>query len=231
MFLFVIVYGHKEIKFMNRRDLLKLGAGTAASLVGASALAAGAPICAKILTPKQPEGPFYPVVDQVDKNSDLVYVADSSRAAEGRIILVEGIVRDQKCRPVESALVEIWQACHTGRYNHHADPNTAELDPNFQYWGKAVTDKNGFYRFRTILPGAYPAGDGWVRPPHIHFKIAKLGYIELITQMYFAGEALNEHDLILQRLKAEQQNEVVVELKNTSAPHPVGTFNIQIEKI
>jgi protocatechuate 3,4-dioxygenase beta subunit len=107
------------------------------------------------------------------------------------------------------------------------------LIPIFSTGGKAVTDKDGNYRFRTIVPGAYPADDTWMRPPHIHFKISKLGYMELITQMYFNGnDLLNSRDLILSRLSQEQQKEVIVEFKNRAdAPHPVGTFNIKIEKL
>jgi protocatechuate 3,4-dioxygenase, beta subunit len=217
---------------MDRRSLLKVGAGSVAALFGAQAVASGAEVCIRALTPRQPEGPFYPVVDQVDTNADLVVMTGKNQMARGEIIIVQGQVTDQKCNPVQDVLVEIWQACHTGRYNHHADPNTSELDPNFQYWGKAVTDANGSYRFRTILPGAYPADETWVRPPHIHFKISKLGYVELITQMYFAGEALNSQDLILKRLSAEQQKRVVVELKSQDGlPHPAGQFDIQIEKL
>ena len=214
---------------MNRRNLLKIGATTAASLMAFNTLAANQ---ITALTPTQPKGPFYPIVDQVDTDSDLIYVENSKITAKGKIIIIEGFVTDQKNRPVSTALVEIWQACETGKYNHPSDTNTAELDTNFQYWGKAVTDKNGFYRFRTVLPGAYPADTDWIRPPHIHYKIAKLGYIELITQMYFAGNELNQKDLILKRLSPGEQNEVIVELKTLpNIAHEVATFNIQIEKI
>ncbi|MCC2678083.1 MAG: hypothetical protein K0R29_659 [Pseudobdellovibrio sp.] len=220
---------------MKRRSFLKIGAGTAATLVGFQALAAGtaASQCTRLLTPRQPEGPFYPIVDQVDTDADLIQLSGASQIAEGQIIVIEGQVKDQRCNPVQGALVEIWQACHSGRYNHPSDPNTAELDPNFQYWGKAVTDKNGNYRFRTILPGAYPADDTWVRPPHIHYKISKKGYLELITQMYFTGnDDLNASDLILNRLSNDQQKEVIVDLKlRPDVPHPVGVFNIKIEKL
>jgi protocatechuate 3,4-dioxygenase beta subunit len=220
---------------MNRRNLLKLGAGTAATLVGFQALSATsvAQSCKRIMTPRQPEGPFYPAVDQVDTDADLLYVNGSTRAATGEIVIIEGQVKDQHCIPVAGALVEIWQACHTGRYNHTSDPNTAELDHDFQYWGKAVTDKNGKYKFRTIIPGAYPAGTDWVRPPHIHYKVSKRGYLELITQMYFNGnDLLNSKDLILARLSDDLQKEVIVDFKKRAdAPHPVGVFDIKIEKL
>jgi protocatechuate 3,4-dioxygenase beta subunit len=113
--------------------------------------------------------------------------------------------------PVPNALVEIWQACATGKYNHPGDPNPAKLDPNFQYWGKAITDANGKYDFKTIIPGHYPASANWERPPHIHYKVHALGFHELTTQLYFAGHPLNDRDLILQDLKPAERELVLME--------------------
>lgn len=223
---------------LNRRQLLVSAlAFASASLVPVAGHSSTQALLAlkQSNTPPQPEGPFYPIIDQLDKDSDLIVVAGAVEIAAGEVILVEGFVRDQNEVALPSALVEIWQACHTGKYNHPSDPNTAPLDPNFQYWGKAVTDENGFYRFRTILPGAYPAGDGWIRPPHIHFKIAKLGYNELITQMYFSGQELNDLDLILQDLPKEEQDKLVVPLREFAhAGSEVlrkGQFDITLRKV
>ncbi len=207
---------------------------------GMSLLAAGGLItsaraqssCELKSTPEQPEGPFYPILDQSDKDTDLTSVIGLKGKAIGKVIIVQGKVQDLDCQPVESALVEIWQACHTGKYNHTSDPNPAPADPNFQYWGRAVTDKLGFYQFKTIVPGAYPAGGNWIRPPHIHFKIQKLGYIELITQMYFLGESLNDQDLILNRLQPiARQNVIVPLIKSDETEYPIANFNISLEKI
>lgn len=215
----------------NRRNLLKSGLISTAALMVLPLKSNALESCLNDKTPAQTEGPFYPVNEQVDTDSDLVQVEGATRTAIGKIVLVEGLVTDQHCQPVQGALVEIWQACHSGRYNHPSDTNTASLDPYFQYWGKAVTDANGKYKFRTIIPGAYPANSDWVRPPHIHFKISRLGYIELITQMYFAGQSLNQKDLVLQRLKKSDQQKVIVEFKSVDGALPVGTFDIQIEKL
>lgn len=151
----------KEKISLNRRKLLSLGLVAAGGLVTSVSAKA---IC-RDTTPPQPEGPFYPVDDQADKDTDLTYVRGGRAKAHGQVIIVQGQVIDQTCTPVQGALVEIWQACHTGKYNHPSDPNTAALDPNFQYWGRAVTGVDGSYSFKTILPGAYPAGEGWIRPP------------------------------------------------------------------
>lgn len=218
---------------MKRRDLIKNSLITSIGLMALGTTAsANELMCKPGFTPRQPEGPFYPEDDQLDTDADLIHVNGSRLQALGEVIIVQGVVTDQNCKPVKGALVEIWQACVTGKYNHAADPNPAAVDPNFQYWGKSVTDEQGRYKFRTILPGAYPADENWVRPPHIHFKISRLGYKELITQMYFAGQALNDQDLILQDLSHADQEKVIVELKSeTGLPHPVGNFDIQIRKL
>ncbi len=212
---------------LDRRKALKLGIFAATAGVATNAVAQA--ICKT--TPVQPEGPFYPVDDQPDKDTDLVTLRGSSQLAKGQIIIVQGIVENCDRGPIEGVLVEIWQACASGKYNHRSDPNPAPLDPNFQYWGKAVTNARGEYRFRTIVPGAYPADEGWVRPPHIHFKVQKRGFMELITQMYFAGDVLNKSDRILSRLKLEDQKKVIVPLVPTEdLPYPVATFNITLER-
>ena len=108
-------------------------------------------------------------------------------------------------------LVDIWQANAHGRYAHEDDPATAPLDPNFQGWGMVKTDADGSYSFTTIKPGAYAVSSGWSRPPHIHFRISRRGYHELITQMYFANESLNDNDRLLLSVDEEARQRLVVE--------------------
>lgn len=217
----------------SRRSFLKNMPVVFTAMAGVGLLAksaSAASICE--VTPKQAKGPFYPVVNRLDKDTDLTTVAGRPAAANGKVVWVTGVVRDTKCSPVEGVLVEIWQACATGRYDHPNDPNTAVLDPNFQYWGRALTDKDGNYRFKTIVPGAYPADVDWVRPPHIHFRVMKRGYHELITQMYFAGEELNSMDRILMSLPETERESVVVDFKpQVGVSEPVGVFDIQIRQV
>lgn len=118
---------------MNRRNLLKNGVISTAALLALPLNTVAAEQCAPGKTPAQTSGPFYPVVDQVDTDADLILVNGAKSEAKGKIVIVEGIVTDQNCQIVPGALVEIWQACESGRYNHPSDPSDAPLDPNFQY--------------------------------------------------------------------------------------------------
>lgn len=234
-----------------RRNFFKIGASTVGTLAASQALAQ---IC-KLNSAEQPLGPFFPrpgtpeMTVLEDKNpatplylandSDLTVVKGVPGQTEGQIIYVKGKVTNADCKPLVGAVVIIWQASESGRYNHLGDgmnhdfvhPKTGELmvrklDASFQYWGKAVTNQNGDYQFKTIVPGFYPADleTNWYRPPHIHFMVSATGYPQLVTQMYFAGEKianndwiqeLNQQDLLLQTkaITDEQRKKLIVEFK------------------
>ncbi|WP_377293685.1 protocatechuate 3,4-dioxygenase subunit beta [Rhizobium sp. SG2393] len=111
----------------------------------------------------------------------------------GPRILVHGRVLDQRGVGVAGALLEFWQANAGGRYRHKKESYLAAVDPNFGGVGRTITDENGAYWFKTILPGPYPWPNGvndW-RPAHIHFSVFGHGFQQrLITQMYFEGDPL-----------------------------------------
>lgn len=217
----------------NRRNFLKIGAASLGTLLVGSKLANAADTC--VATVPQTSGPFYPGESKFIVTSDLTTVPGAPRRALGEVVYIRGVVRDQFCQPIEGANVEIWQACESGRYNNEIDPNPAPLDPHFRYWGEAFTDAKGEYIFKTIVPGAYPAADDWDRPPHIHFRVAKRGYEELITQSYFKGHPLNDVDKILERIAPTLREGVIVDFQ----PSPqgfepntkMGQFDITIQKI
>ncbi|HJU06549.1 MAG TPA: protocatechuate 3,4-dioxygenase [Nitrospiraceae bacterium] len=170
-------------------------------------------------TPRQTEGPYYPPRKQLeamlDKDNDLTHVRGQTGRAKGQMIYVMGQVRDEGCRPIMGAVIEIWQASENGRYHHPRDNgNTAPLDPHFQYWGKYVTERDGRYLFKTIKPGAYQAEPDWTRPPHIHFKITHPDFHELITQMYFAGDPYQAKDFILNKIPHAERERVIVSMEH-----------------
>lgn len=162
-------------------------------------------------TPAETEGPFYPVIPQKDKDFDLTRIEGKSGVARGKIIVVEGVVLDTQGKPIEDATVDLWQANAAGRYRHPRDRNSAPLDPNFQGWAIVPSGKQGGFRFKTVFPGAYPASLFWTRPPHIHFKVSKPGYIGLTTQMYFPGQALNDSDLLLRDKSPAERKLMIAE--------------------
>ena len=125
----------------------------------------------------------------------------------GERMYVSGRVLDENGRPLPDTLIEIWQANAAGRYRHAVDNHDAPLDPNFTGCGRALTDAEGRYQFKTIKPGAYPWRNhynAW-RPAHIHFSVFGTGLPQrLVTQMYFPGDPLLPYDPMLTGIQDEK---------------------------
>jgi protocatechuate 3,4-dioxygenase beta subunit len=121
-------------------------------------------------------------------------------------------VIDEDGTSVRNSLIEVWQCNAAGRYAHRRDQHEAPLDPNFQGYGKLLTDDQGNYRFVSIRPGAYPWRNhfnAW-RPAHIHFSLFGNAYAQrLITQMYFPGDPLLALDPIYQSAPAGARERLV----------------------
>src|SRR5260370_16285044 len=166
-----------------------------ASLAGAAALGLPGFLRAEALmpTPQQTAGPFYPLSYPDDSDNDRVHVKGHAEPARGTIPHVTGRVLDRAGRPLGGARVEIWQCDDNGRYHNVQDDRTDRpRDDNFQGFGRTVTDGAGGYSFVTIQPVPYPG-----RTPHIHFAVAAPGLPRFVTQMYVAGEKLNDIDSVL----------------------------------
>jgi protocatechuate 3,4-dioxygenase alpha subunit len=124
-------------------------------------------------------GPFFPPRYVDAGANDLT--AFEGRKAKGEAIEIHGRVFQEDGSPLENLVVEIWQADARGCYRHLADPRHPQADPDFLGWGRAATDKDGNYRFRTIRPGA-PQG----RLPHVNIMVMFSGLMRILkTTMFF----------------------------------------------
>ncbi|MCS7219931.1 MAG: carboxypeptidase regulatory-like domain-containing protein [Anaerolineae bacterium] len=103
------------------------------------------------------------------------------QVAQGELLLLYGQVTDKAGTPIAGVTVVIWQTDANGIYDHPRAPFTEQRDKAFQFFGTAITDEQGLYMFRTIVPGRYSP-----RPRHIHVKVKREGQELLTTQFYFA---------------------------------------------
>jgi protocatechuate 3,4-dioxygenase, beta subunit len=162
-------------------------------------------------TRSETTGPVFGHSDVRPIDSDLT--TQHAGEPQGERIIVRGRVLDGDGHAVSNSLIEIWQANAAGRYAHARDNHPAPLDPNFTGMGKTLTDKDGFYSFVTIKPGAYPwrnHDNAW-RPAHIHFSLFGPAFVtRLITQMYFPGDPLFAHDPILQSIPDEKARQRLI---------------------
>lgn len=200
---------------LSRRALLL---AAPALLLASRAGAAPAP------TPGATAGPFYPTEMPADDDSDLVRVEGAVREAGGDILQLAGQVLDGAGRPLGGMRVEIWQCDAAGVYMHPGDGRVARRDVAFQGFGHAVTDANGAFTFRTIVPVPYPG-----RTPHIHLRAVSGNQALLTTQFYRAGFPQNASDGVFMRLSPAEQERVSMRIAPVAAaPRPTFAAGIVV---
>ena len=178
-----------------RRAFLErtLWAGT----VGAAALWTPGVLADELLTTPSDrglEGPFYPDAMPLDTDNDLLIVNDGITPAVGEITHLHGTVTTATGAPVRNAFIEIWQ-CDSNEWYRHRFGGREDMtpDPNFQGYGRFLTNHKGEYYFRTIKPVTYTIG-GVTRTPHIHFAISRHGRRIFTSQMLINGHPENRND-------------------------------------
>lgn len=122
---------------------------------------------------------------------------------EGDPLLLSGRVLDQDGKPIGGAELDVWQADAAGFYSGF-EPSL----PEGLLRGKVLSDAEGRYEVRTVLPGPYtiplggPTGAlcraaGWSpwRPAHVHLIVGAEGYEPLITQIFFDATEYLDSDV------------------------------------
>jgi len=169
------------------------------------------------LTPRQSEGPFYPIQLPADSNYDLLRNGALSYG-RGQPVWIDGTVSNPQGEPLAGAQVEIWQCDADGHYDHPGDG--ARAAKAFQGFGRVVVGPDGRYRFRSIRPAAYSG-----RTPHIHVKI-RLGQRELLTtQLYVKDDPGNSRDVLWRSLRRADRGALTVPFRSAvdglSATFPI----------
>jgi protocatechuate 3,4-dioxygenase beta subunit len=159
-------------------------------------------------TPSQTEGPFYPAAFPADSDNDLVQVRGQAAQAMGTALHLQGRVLDASGKPMDGALVEIWQCDAQGLYDHPRQSGRERRDAAFQGYGKVMTDAQSMYRFRTLKPVAYPG-----RTPHIHLKVATVDGRQLTTQFYLAGDPQNDRDFVYRAAARDPQQRARIDMR------------------
>jgi protocatechuate 3,4-dioxygenase beta subunit len=173
-------------------------------------------------------GPVFGHDDIAALDHDLLLnFAQDGQAPIGERIIIHGRVLDENARPVPNTLVEIWQANAGGRYRHKKDTYLAPIDPNFGGCGRTMTDKDGYYFFRTVKPGAYPWRN-WVnswRPAHVHISVFGSAFAQrLITQLYFEGDPLIAQCPIVNTIPDPEAIEQLIAVLDMNATIPLDTI-------
>lgn len=134
---------------------------------------------------------------------------------EGEHIRIEGRVLDGAGKPINDALIEIWQADAQGRLAHPADPRGSNA--SFKGFGRCGTgtDPENRFWFDTVKPASI---DGR-QAPHISVTVLMRGMLlHAFTRIYFSDEAAaNDKDPVLSQVPPERRETLLAQRTLTPA--------------
>lgn len=145
-------------------------------------------------TPRTIEGPLY--VAGAPESTGFARLDDGTEDDNGEVLFMQGTVYDTDGKPLAGAKVEVWHANLLGNYSFFDKSQS-----HFNLRRTIVTDANGRYHFRSIVPMGYgcpPEGTTQRllnllarhgrRPAHIHFFVSAAGHRKLTTQINIDGD-------------------------------------------
>jgi hydroxyquinol 1,2-dioxygenase len=146
-------------------------------------------------------GPFY-----VGEHKETPHGTDISAKLPGERMFVQSRVTDLSGKPLPGVPVDVWHADDDGFYDSQK-PTYATQGPSSR--ARFITDGDGRFFFRSILPCSYPIPvDGPVgemihytkrpalRPAHVHFLVAAPGYEPLVTHVFIGGDPNIDCDVV-----------------------------------
>lgn len=140
------------------------------------------------------EGPLY--VAGAPEEQGFARLDDGTEDDAGTVLFMQGCVYGEDGSPVPHAKVEVWHANSLGNYSFFD-----ESQSEFNLRRSIITDENGNYAFRSIVPLGYSVPpDGMTqkvlgalgrhghRPAHVHFFASADGMRKLTTQINIDGD-------------------------------------------
>jgi protocatechuate 3,4-dioxygenase alpha subunit len=173
-------------------------------------------------TPSQTIGPFFHDA-LLDRDRSRLVPLDHPSA-----IRIEGTVYDGAGEVVPDAMVEIWQADPTGRYNQPGDDREElPLEERFSGFGRSGTVDGGRFSFVTVKPGPISGSGDQMEAPHVMVSVFARGLLKrVVTRMYFPDEEeMNAADPVLTSIEDP-------ELRKTLVAHDEGgvlRFDIHLQ--
>lgn len=165
-----------------------------------------------IATASQTIGPYWALIEHPEW-ADLLR-ADGPNAGydQGERITLTGCITDGDGLPAADAVVELWQA----------DPH-GDHEAGFHGFGRSRCDATGRFSFTTVKPGPVKGRGNATQAPHATLTIFARGLMtHVVTRLYFAGEALNATDPVLNAVPAERRGTLL------ARPVGGGVWNLDI---
>lgn len=142
-------------------------------------------------TPSQTVGPFFSI------GLSPLYREYAGSATAGSRVVIRGRVLDGDGAPVPDAVLEVW----------HWEAEPRDFPNGF---ARVATGDQGQFQFSTVVPAPRRDPDGRVHAPHLAVLLFMRGLLRhLVTRVYFADQAVNEHDTVLQSVPPQRRKTLI----------------------
>jgi protocatechuate 3,4-dioxygenase beta subunit len=171
-------------------------------------------------------GPFH-----VDGAPELEMGANICLDQKGEDMFIHGRILDTSGRPIDGAVIDVWQANDEGFY----DVQQQGIQPDFNLRGVFHTGSDGRYWFRAVKPKYYPIpDDGPVgqllnslgrhpyRPAHLHYIIKAKGFNALVTHIFDPDDPYINSDAVFGVKKS-----LLAEFKRTHDPARASDYGFE----
>jgi protocatechuate 3,4-dioxygenase beta subunit len=134
------------------------------------------------VSPRETKGPF-------PNKTPADYVRENiigDRKGVPMLIALTILNKNNDCKPLANALVDVWHCDSHGKYSEYGDSRlqSEDLTKNHFLRGRQTSDSEGKVSFISIFPGYYRG-----RAPHIHLEVFNAGHKSvLVTQIAFPDD-------------------------------------------
>jgi catechol 1,2-dioxygenase len=195
-------------------------------------------------TPRTIEGPLY--VAGAPECRGFARLDDGTDT-DGHTLIMHGTVYGADGKVMSGAKVEVWH-CDTRGFYSHFDPTGKQAPFNMRR--SIITDEQGRYKFRSIVPHGYGVPPGsptekllsalgrhGQRPAHIHFFVSADGHRKLTTQINIAGDPLINDDFAYATREGlvpdviERTDDASIKANDLSGPFAEIVFDIKLTSL
>jgi protocatechuate 3,4-dioxygenase, alpha subunit len=177
-----------------------------------------------IPTPSQTVGPFFQIELTTEEHCVKCLAGPT---AKGERVWITFRVLDGDAAPVDDAVLEIWQADSSGKYNHPDDVQPKTLDDGWIGFARLATGEHGSCVLETIRPGG--VRHSTLQAPHLTVAIFARGLLkQLYTRLYFAGDPRNENDPILALVPADRRDTLMAKPDSARPGH--WCFDVRLQR-
>jgi protocatechuate 3,4-dioxygenase, alpha subunit len=149
------------------------------------------------------------------------------QSVAGLQVRLGGRLLDGNGDPIPDGMVETWQAGPDGRFDHPDDPRAgAGAHGGLRGFARSLTDPQGRWSVRTVLPGPVPGPDGSTQAPHLDVSVFARGLLHrVVTRIYFPqdadrpGPGGHAEDPVLQRVPAARRHTLVARAAGSGYQH------------